>query len=124
LDVKEKRPRILVVEDDAALAAMYRSLMRLAGFDVYLTADAVSALRHIDDTPPDLVVLDLHLPGLRGETVLAEMTANPDLQHIPIIVVTGSDARMAVAQASAILRKPCDPGRLVALIEQHLGNAA
>ena len=124
LDVKVRRSHILVVEDDSALAAMYRALLRLAGFDVHITADAVAALQYLDQSPPDLVVLDLHLPGFRGEVVLSEISANPTLYGIPVIVVTGSDARMAVAQATAILRKPCDPGRLVSIVERHLGRVA
>ncbi len=123
--MKEKEPRILVVEDDSSLAAMYRALLRLAGFDVDVAGDAIAALRYLDQSsPPDLVVLDLHLPGIHGEAVLGEISATPALRHIPVIVVTGSDARLAVAQATAILRKPCDPGRLVSIVERHLSRAA
>jgi DNA-binding response OmpR family regulator len=124
LDVKRTQPRILVVEDDVSLATMYRALLRLAGFDVDVTADGFAALRYLDQAQPDLVVLDLHLPGVRGEAVLAEVAANPALHHIPVIVVTGSDARMAVAQAVAILSKPCDPSRLLSVVERHVGRAA
>jgi DNA-binding response OmpR family regulator len=124
LDVKRTQPRILVVEDDVSLATMYRALLRLAGFDVDGTADGVAALRYLDQAQPDLVVLDLHLPGVRGEAVLAEVAANPALHHIPVIVVTGSDARMAVAQAVAILNKPCDPSRLLSAVERHVARAA
>jgi two-component system, sensor histidine kinase and response regulator len=124
LDVKRTQPRILVVEDDVALATMYRALLRLAGFDVDVTADGFAALRYLDQAPPDLVVLDLHLPGVPGETVLAEFAASPALHHVPVVVVTGSDARTAVARAAAILNKPCDPSRLVSTVERHLGRAA
>ena len=122
--MKEKRPHILVVEDDAALAAMYRTTLRCAGFDIHVAADAITALRRIDQAPPDLIVLDLHLPGLGGDTILSEIAASPLLQGIPVIVVTGGDAETAIAQAKAVLRKPCDPTRLVSLIERHLGRAA
>ena len=124
MDVKERRAHILVVEDDAALATMYRTLLRFAGFDVHVAAEGMAALRHVDQSPPDLIVLDLHLPGLGGEAILSEIAASPNLNHIPVIVVTGGDAKAAIAQAPAILRKPCDPGRLLALVEQHLSRAA
>ena len=124
MDVKERRSRILVVEDDAGLAKMYRTVLRFAGFDVHVAADGIAALRHIDQSPPDLIVLDLHLPGVHGEAILGEIAATPSLNHIPVIVVTGGDTRAAVLQATAILRKPCDPNRLLALVEQHLGRAA
>jgi CheY-like chemotaxis protein len=114
-----------VVEDDAALATIYRSALRFAGFDVYVAANAVAALWYIDGAPPDAVVLDLHLPGLCGDAILGEISARPDLHHIPVIVVTGDpDPRAAAAQAKAILRKPVDVTRLVSIVEQHLPSAA
>ena len=86
MDVKRRRPEILVVEDDAALAAMYKATLRFGGFDVFIASDAIAALWRIDQALPDLVVLDLHLPGLRGDVILEEIAERPDLRHIPIIV--------------------------------------
>ena len=111
--------RILVVEDDDALANMYRTALSFAGFDVEVSGDGLTALEDIDEAHPDLVVLDLQLPQLRGETILREVAATPDTRDIPVIVVTGSDAILSVHPA-AMLRKPCDPGELVALVEQRI----
>jgi DNA-binding response OmpR family regulator len=124
LDVKAKRARILVVEDDTTLAAMYRNALRLAGFEVDAAENGITALWYIDQAPPDVIVLDLHLPGVRGEVVLSEIASRADLCHIPVIVVTGSDAQLVVAQARAILRKPVDIGRLLSVVEQQLDPAA
>lgn len=124
LDVKAKPARILVVEDDATLAAMYRNAFRLAGFQVETAGNGVTALWSIEQSVPDVIVLDLHLPGIRGEVILREIAARPDLCHIPVIVVTGSDAQLVVAQAKAILRKPVDVSRLVSVVERHLEPAA
>ena len=122
--MKARRPRILVVEDEPTLAAMYRNVLRLARFDVDVAANGITALRYIDQSAPDAIVLDLHLPGVRGEVILSEIAARPDLAHIPVIVVTGSDAQLVVAQANAILRKPVDVARLVSVVEEHLDTAA
>ena len=123
--MKERRRRILVVEDDAALAAMYRTALRFAGFDVRLAHDGLSALLQIDEETPDLVVLDLHLPRLRGEAILTELAAHPRTANVPVIVVSGADAQAAmVAQATAFLRKPCAPDHLLSVIERHLDPAA
>ena len=111
--------RILVVEDDDALANMYRAALSFAGFDVDVAGDGLTALEDIDTDHPDLVVLDLNLPQLGGDRILSEVAATPDTRDIPVIVVTGSD-RLAAGGASAIVRKPCDPGDLVALVEQTL----
>ena len=66
---KDARGHILIVEDDQSLARMYRTALTFEGFDVAIATDGLSALRRIDEQTPDLVVLDLHLPRLRGEAV-------------------------------------------------------
>jgi len=111
--------RILVIEDDDALANMYRSALRFAGFDVDVAGDGITGLEDIDEDHPDLVILDLHLPQLAGETILREVAAAPDTRDIPVIVVTGLDTG-PVATASAVFRKPFDPGELVAAVQEHL----
>jgi CheY-like chemotaxis protein len=112
--------RILVVEDDDALAKLYRSALCFAGYDVEVAGDGLTALDDIDTGHPDLVVLDMNLPQIGGERILSEVAATPDTRDIPVIVVTGADQAAPVGRASAVLRKPCDPGVLVALVEQTL----
>jgi DNA-binding response OmpR family regulator len=112
--------RILVVEDDDVLANMYRSALCFAGFDVEIAGDGLTALEDIDTDHPDLVVLDINLPQLGGDRILSEVAATPDTRDIPVIVVTGSDEVTTTGRVSAVLRKPCDPGDLVAVIEQTL----
>ena len=118
------RKRILVVEDDLPLASLYKNALRLGGFEVAVAHDGIVALWLLDQQIPDLLVLDLFLPRLRGEVVLSEVVANRLLQHIPVIVVTGSDARPAISQAAAILLKPCGPDRLISAIHRELDYAA
>jgi len=119
-----RRRRILLVEDDVALAHLYRGVLRMAGFETVHVVDGWSALRAMDERLPDLIVLDIHLPGLRGDELLAEMSQRPETRQIPAIVVTGADIDLAVAQAKQILRKPCDPERLVSVVERYVEAAA
>jgi DNA-binding response OmpR family regulator len=118
-----KRHRILVVEDDRSLANMYRMSLAFAGFDVASAHDGLTALQNIETNRPDLIVLDLALPRVHGNVILAELAANPDTCRIPVIVVTGSDMTHAAAQASAILRKPCAPELLLTAVEQRLSSS-
>jgi DNA-binding response OmpR family regulator len=122
-DSGPRKKHILIVEDDRALASMYRTTLSFEGFEVAVAGDGLAALRHIDQQRLDLLVLDLHLPQLRGEAILKEIAARPELSHTPVIVVTGDDAKVAIAQATAILRKPCAPDRLLSVIDQHLRAA-
>src|SRR5215218_10087288 len=112
--------RILVVEDDDVLANMYRSALCVAGFDVDVAGDGLAALDDIDTDHPDLVVLDMHLSPIGGERILSEVASTPDTRHIPFIVVTGANDAPPVGGARGILRKPCAPGDLVALVAQTL----
>jgi DNA-binding response OmpR family regulator len=122
--VARSRKRILLVEDDGHLARLYRAVLGMAGFEARHAADGWSALRAIDLDRPDLIVLDIHLPGLRGDELLNELTARADTRHIPAIIVTGSDIDLTVAQAKHILRKPCAPDHLLAVVERYVEAAA
>jgi CheY-like chemotaxis protein len=115
-----RRPRVLLVEDDPDTRGMYRTALMLAGLNVIGVSDGLGALRAIESESFDLVVLDLHLPFLDGVSVLKELAADPHTRHIPVIVVTGSVVDDAVAQATAILRKPCAPDILVSIVEEHI----
>jgi DNA-binding response OmpR family regulator len=118
------RKRILLVEDDSDLATLYRGVLRMAGFECLCASDGWNALRMVDDERPDLVVLDIHLPGLRGDEILREMASRDETRDIPVVVVTGSDIALAVRQAKQILRKPCPPERLLSVVEQFVESAA
>ena len=115
--------RILVIEDDPALATMYETALSFAGFEVIVAGDGLTALEDIDEEHPDLVVLDLQLPQLDGSTILREVGATPETQGIPVIVVTGGNVDDLDA-ASIVLRKPCDPALLISAVEQQLPRAA
>ena len=118
------RPRILIVEDDESCAAMYRHALRFAGFDVDVADDGLVALLTLEQRRPALIVLDLALPHLDGKSVLTEITARPELHDIPVVIVTGSDTTVPASRAAAILRKPCDPDRLVDVVAHQLDPAA
>jgi DNA-binding response OmpR family regulator len=115
--------RILVIEDDSGLAALYRTALSSAGFAVDAIGDGLTALEEIDESHPDLVILDLQLPQIDGSTILRELLAAPDTRGIPVIVVTGSDAA-ALPADSTVLRKPFDVDLLLTSVEQHFHRAA
>jgi len=119
-----ERRRILIVEDDESCAAMYRRALRFAGFDVDVADDGFVALLSVEQRRPALIVLDLGLPHLDGESVLTEITARPELHDIPVVIVTGTDVTLRATRAAAILHKPCDPDRLVDVVSHQLNRAA
>jgi CheY-like chemotaxis protein len=108
------------VEDDRDLRRLFRSALVLAGYTVSEASDGLSALRSIDQNPPDLIVLDLALPMLTGFAVLDQIQANPGTADIAVVVVTGTDASVPRVPADCVLRKPVSADRLVYVVGRCL----
>jgi DNA-binding response OmpR family regulator len=85
----ERPPRVLVVEDDDAIAQVLQRSLRMEGYDVRIAADGVSALEAAHSFLPDLVILDLGLPKLDGVEVARQLRASGD---VPILMLTARDA--------------------------------
>ena len=108
----DERRSVLVVDDDVATREMYRMALRIAGFDVETASDGVAALRRIEQHVPDVVVLDLDLPGINGIAVHGELDARERTRHVPIVIVTGTDWQSPFPVFAA-LSKPLSPHELV-----------
>ncbi|MBV9799784.1 MAG: response regulator, partial [Solirubrobacterales bacterium] len=85
----ERPPRVLVVEDDDAIAQVLQRSLRMEGYEVRVAGDGLGALDQAHAFLPDLVVLDLGLPGLDGIDVAKQMRETDD---VPILVLTARDA--------------------------------
>jgi DNA-binding response OmpR family regulator len=86
----ERPPRVLVVEDDDAIAQVLTRSLRMEGYEVRVAEDGIVALEQAHGFLPDLVVLDLGLPGLDGLEVARELRNRDD--DVPILVLTARDA--------------------------------
>ena len=115
--------RILHVEDDAASGELVRQLLaRRGGVELVQVGDGESALSTARAKRPDLVLLDLGLPDVTGDTVLAQLRADPVTAGIPVVVVSAdaTDAqrqRLAAAGAAAYLTKPLAVGEVLAVVD-------
>jgi len=119
-----ERQTILVVEDDEELRRLFRTALALAGYDVVEAGDGFEALRRIDHTPPDLVILDLVLPVLSGIAVRQEIAAHAVTRQIPIVVITGSSIEPADLNVDCFLRKPISPEQLLETVRTCLASGA
>jgi CheY-like chemotaxis protein len=117
--VTRNQKRILIVEDHADLRRMLRTVLTVAGFAVREAGDGYEALHMVDRDAPDLIVLDLNLPGVSGVSVRQEIAASATTRHIPIVVVTGSYAP-ADLDVACVLQKPIDPDNLVQTVRRCL----
>jgi DNA-binding response OmpR family regulator len=116
------RKRILIVEDDADLRRLFRTRLTIEGFDVEETGNGLDALRTIENHAPDLVVLDLVLPGLDGVSISQEIAGRALTNQIPVVVVTGSSVPKSALRVACVLRKPIDPDELVEVVRECLGE--
>ena len=122
-----RMPRILIVEDHATMRDAMRLVLEETGASVEEAADGQAALDAIRREPPDLVFLDLNIPGLGGPEVLSEIRRDEVTASIPVIVVTaqGEEGRASAMRMGAVgyLTKPFGPRALAQAVEQALGGS-
>ena len=122
---RAKAPLILVVDDYADNREMYSAYLRFQGLDVVEAANGTEALEHAFERRPDLVVMDLSLPGVDGWQATRLLKADARTKHIPVIAVTGhalggAPERAAEAGCDGFLTKPCLPEDLLRVIQRML----
>jgi DNA-binding response OmpR family regulator len=116
-------PAVLIVEDDRDLRELYRTALAQAGYEVGAVGDGTDALWRIDEWTPQVVVLDLGLPRLNGRDLRYELKSRPDTQHVPVVVVTGTDTSdLDPSDFAVILQKPVNPDTLVNAVNDIVRN--
>ena len=84
---------ILIIDDDPHVRETLRLVMRPKDYAIHSTGNGEIGLAMIDEIKPDLIILDLMLPGLSGLEIIKRVRSRPDLAHIPIIVISGIEGR-------------------------------
>jgi len=117
--------RVLVVDDNPANADLVSFILTKQGYLVRVAVDAAEALALIADFPPDLIMMDLQLPGMDGLTLTRQLKADPRTRHILIIALTayamkGDDERAREAGCDGYVSKPIDTRTLLGIVRQYL----
>src|SRR5579871_479804 len=82
------RPRILIIEDERALTELLTYNLQREGYETFVAHDGQEGLRKAQTQLPDLIILDLMLPGLSGQEVLREIRAGERTRDLPVIILT------------------------------------
>src|SRR6185436_3812317 len=115
-------PKILHIEDDPANRLLVRKLLTPAGFEVIDAADGLEGIRRATQDPPDLVLVDIAIPGLDGYEVTLRLRAEPELRGVPIVAITAEgnrDTSLAVG-CDGFLQKPIDARSFASTIQGYL----
>jgi signal transduction histidine kinase/CheY-like chemotaxis protein len=117
---------VLVVDDDPSVHDLLSATLAKEGYRILHARDGAEALEILRKTPPDVVTLDVMMPKVDGWSVLGVMKSDPDLNHIPVIMITIVDDRNLgyTLGASEFMTKPIDRARLLALVRSFTGERA
>ncbi len=120
--------KVLIVDDDIFLTALYEKLLRNEGYEVEVANSGVSGIATISDIRPDLILLDLHMPDMHGTEVLKAVRNDPELQHICVIVFATGYIKSLVNEVAdlgvhkVLSKMKCKPRALVAEVKESLEN--
>ena len=121
--------KVLIADDDRVLNHLLASRMRARGCEVVTAFDAMQAMMSAMRTAPDVIVLDIHMPGGTGIEALKKLKASSKTALIPVIVLSGSmdpsaaAALVAELGAADFIAKPADPDALYLAIENVLSRS-
>jgi len=123
-----KKPTILVVDDERDIRDLVSYHLTRSGFMVVTAADGERALEVVRETVPDLIVLDLMLPGMDGLDVCRLLRRDPRTSHVPVVMLTARDDETDVVTglelgANDYVAKPFSPRILVARVRAALRSA-
>lgn len=118
---------ILVVEDNMLVQEVYSSALQSLGCDVITADDGNEAMEMAEEESPDLIIMDIMLPGVSGLDLVRTMKADDKLKDTPIIVVTtmamaGDQEKIKAAGADAYLPKPIQVDEFIEAVRKTLGG--
>jgi len=115
-----EKPFALIIEDDRDIVALFRHVMDLAGYRTEIILHGKVAVDHLAQSTPDIVLLDLNLPGMSGSEILTFMHADERLKNVPVVVITAHAhlVESLPVQPELTLIKPVNIEQMSTLIQR------
>ena len=116
---------VLIIEDNLTHMALAATLLKKSGYAVLKASDAETGIRLAREQHPDLILMDIHLPGMDGLTAIFQLKSDPATQHIPVILQTSfflehPEQEVRAAGAAGFIAKPFHYKEYLATIEAIL----
>jgi CheY-like chemotaxis protein len=119
-----RRPTVLVVDDQPEICELLQGTLELFGYHTLVARDGGEALELTHRFRPDVMTLDLLMPGMAGPALLAELADDPSLRTLPVVVISASVAELVrTPQVVAALSKPFELLDLVEALAEALEGA-
>ncbi len=115
------KKKVLLVEDDESVRQLVRVTLDLSGYEVVEAKDGLEGLLMLDMHRPDAVVLDLMMPDVGGERMLAQLRANEETKRTPVVIITGkpevAPEVIGLVGRENFFPKPFDPDAVIARLK-------
>ena len=116
---------VLICEDDEGITEIVQIVLESSGYKVVVDSDSTNIYQRILEIKPDLILLDLWMPGLNGEEITILLKADPQTRRIPIIIMSANTDTAQIAKqagAEAFLAKPFDIVALENIVETYIAS--
>jgi CheY-like chemotaxis protein len=128
VEAQDAPKTVLIVEDQLEIRAINSAYLQHHGYRVVAAETGADGLRAARESDPDLVLMDISVPGMDGIAVCEALKRDPATRHIPVVMITAHPygsvgARAHAAGCDGYITKPCDPRRLLEEVQRRVGEA-
>jgi DNA-binding response OmpR family regulator len=118
---------VLIIEDEKLIIVSTQMVLEAAGFRVEAAVNGDEGVQKARSSRPDLILLDIMMPGIDGWETLTRLKRDPETSGIPVIVFTAREhsrghQKSTEMGAADYFRKPFEPDELIELVEKHIGQ--
>jgi len=113
--------KILIIDDDPVIVKYLQAIFSDNGYESCTASSSMEGLDIVRKEKPDLITLDLQMPGEWGPRFYRKLRKDAELRDTPIIVISGIDGAHAIKDAVAFVKKPFDPEKLVGIVKNTIG---
>ena len=113
--------KILIVDDDPVVVKYLKALFEDNGYLTCTAGSTSEGLQAVRDEKPDLITLDLQMPGEWGPRFYRKLRQEKELRETPILVISGIDGDHAIKDAVAFIAKPFDPDKVLGIVKKTIG---